>query len=115
MWEHTVWEFCVRSQLFFEHIYHFSDIIKLLYNLHLCNRFQLRRPFSLKINGWIPQRFSGCLCSVWYLGFQVPVQVIQVSHRLLEGLIYTPVNKGMLLPQTAVVICVVSVSEVREI
>ena len=109
------WEFCVRSQLLFEHIYHFSDIIKLLYNLHLCNRFQLQRPFSLKINRWIPQRFSGCLCSVWYLGFQVPIQIIQVSRRLLDRLIYTPVNKGMLLLQTAVVICVVSVSEVREI
>lgn len=37
------------------------------------------------------------------------------SPRPLQGLIYTAVNKGMLLPQTAVVICVVSVSEVREI
>lgn len=111
----TLWEFFIRAQLLFEHIYHFSDIIKLLYNPHLCNRLQLQRPFSLKINRWMPPRFSGCLCSVWYLGFQVPIQIIWISHRLLERLIYTLVNKGMLLLQTAVVICVVSVSKVREI
>lgn len=64
---------------FLKHIYHFSDIIgKLHYNLHLCNRFQLCRPFSLKMNGWTPQRFSCCLYFVWYLGFKVPIQVIQV-------------------------------------
>lgn len=43
------------------------------------------------------------------------MQIIQGSYRLLERLIYTPVNTGGVLLKTVVVICVVSVSEVKKI